>query len=132
MPKTSQNTVPPADAALIKLCDACLVALARFEAVFARHPTKGLTLEEAQRVDKACGDEASALYDAEVAPLLEQIERTPALTLSGFAAKARVFVTDNISVTGSVTAESACAQMLEDLAELAGPSPDINNVKEAA
>jgi hypothetical protein len=108
-------------------------ALARFEAVFALNPTKGLTRKKAQKVDKVCGEEAGALYDAEVAPLMERIERTPALTLSGFAAKAQVFITANIIVTGTATAQGACAQMLDDLAKLAGPAPErVEGSREAA
>lgn len=97
--------------ALFDLCRRCVEALAANDAIYEAVP-KGVDISD------EVSDAASAHYDAEVVPLLKQIEATPTTTLAGFVAKARVFMHDGVDLHGEDDICNACAVMLNDLSGL--------------
>lgn len=96
---------------LIDLCRRCVEALAANDAIYEAVP-RGVNISE------EVGEKASAHYDAQVVPLLNEIASTPATTLIGYVAKARVFMHDDVQFNGEDNICNACAVMINDLAGL--------------
>lgn len=96
---------------LIDLCRRCVEALAANEAMYDNAPY-------GEDISDAEADRASAHYDQEVVPLLKEIENTPAATLAGAVAKARIFMSDGVQFSGEPNIDSACAQFLNELSAL--------------
>jgi len=97
--------------ALFDLCRRCVEALTANDAIYEAVPA-GVNISD------EVSDEASAHYDAVVVPLLSQIEKTPATTLAGFVAKARVLMHDGFDTNGEHHLCCMGAVMLNDLSGL--------------
>lgn len=100
-----------ADQNLIDLCRRCVEALAANEAIYDAVP-RGVDISD------EVAEQASTHYDEQVVPLLNEIERTPAKTFEEVVAKARIWMSDRVQLSGETHIDSACIQFLIDLSAL--------------